>query len=108
MNRAAAADLITADPSPLLRVAYRDAPAIGIKVNIIKCWVRGEITGPTSAPTIRNDVLTLFNDLPGAARVVMLRGEYRQSRPFLLVENRAGQFFDMKGKEVVVEAAAAA
>ncbi|HZF23982.1 MAG TPA: hypothetical protein VE030_11025 [Burkholderiales bacterium] len=92
-----------------MRVAYRDNPAIAGTVNLIRSWERGEIAEPTmstsSGPkaTIRNHIFAIFERYPHVGRVLMVIGKYSQSVPFLLVVDEAGQFFDMAGKEVVVD-----
>lgn len=91
-----------------MRVAYRADPANGMTVSVIKCWVRGEIPGlvmGSGGPKdyISNGIWAIFDGIPSASRVLMVRGEFKQSTPFLLVGTAAGQFFDMAAKEVLVE-----
>ena len=90
-----------------MRVAYRDEPAIGITVNLIRSWKRGEITPVSSASSglkdyVFNHVWRLFEELAFAARIVMVRGEYSTSPPFLLIADSAGRWFDVLAREVVV------
>ncbi len=89
-----------------MRVAYRDEPAIGITVNLIRSWKRGEITPVSSASSglkdyVLNHVWTVFEQLPFASRVLLVRGEYTQSVPFLLIVTAAGKVFDVTAREVV-------
>jgi hypothetical protein len=90
-----------------MRVAYRDDPAIGITVTLIRSWRRGEIApvyGTSGLKDyLRNDVWTVFNRIPAAAKVVLLRGVYLRSVPFLLIQNAGGRFFDMTAREVLLE-----
>jgi hypothetical protein len=89
-----------------MRVSYREDPAVSFTANLIRAWARGEIEGPvmstSSGPKdyVRNHIWAIFDRFPDVASVLMVRGEYTHSRPFLLVTNEAGQIFDMAGKEV--------
>lgn len=90
-----------------LRVAYRDNPEVGFHVNLIRSWRRGEIEmdmSTSSGPKdqIGNRVCTIFDQMPRADRVLMVRGEYKGSVPFLLVV-AGGQVFDMAGKAVAFQ-----
>ena len=92
-----------------MRVAYKHDPAIGITVNLIRSWKRGEIAEPvmsaSSGPKayLRNDIWSIFDTYPDIARVLMVRGEYLRSIPFLLMVSESGQVVDMAGKAVVVK-----
>ena len=70
-------------------------------------WKRGEITPVSSASSglkdyVFNHVWTVFEQLPFASRVLLVRGEYTQSVPFLLIADEAGRWFDVLAREVVV------
>jgi hypothetical protein len=90
------------------RVAYRDDPAIGFRVVVVRAWARGEIEEPVMSassgpkPYTRNHVWAIFDRYPAVARVMIVRGEYTGSIPFLLVTDGAGRVFDMAGKEVAL------
>jgi hypothetical protein len=98
-----------------MKVAYAADPAIAITVNLIHAWERGHLRKPvsgTSGPKdyTFNHVCAIFESYPGVARVLMVRGEFSRigtdqhpSPPFLLLENAAGQVYDMEGEAVVVE-----
>ena len=99
-----------------MRVAYRADPAVTITVNLIRSWERGEIQemamSGSSGPKdyTRNHIFSIFERYPRVMRVLMVRGEYSQigadkrlSAPFLLVLDGFGRYFDMAGKEVVIE-----
>ena len=51
-----------------MRVAYRDEPAIGITVNLIRAWKRGEIDPVTGASGLKdytkNHVWHIFSSSP--------------------------------------------
>ncbi len=90
------------------RVSYREDPAVSFRANLVRAWDRGEIAEPVMSassgpkPYVKNHIFAIFDRFPSVARVLMLRGEYSQSVPFLLVTNEAGQYFDLAGKEVQV------
>lgn len=89
-----------------MTVAYREDPAITINVNVIWSWKRGEITPVFGSSGLkdylRNDVWSVFDHIREATKVVLVRGQYLRSVPFLLVVDDAGRWFDMEAKEVVV------
>lgn len=91
------------------RVFYRDHPKAGLAANLIRSWERGAIKEPvmstSSGPKdyICNYIWSIFDGCPAVSRVLLLRGQYTQSIPFLLVMNDAGEVCDMAGKEVVIE-----
>ena len=100
----------------LLRLAYRTDPAVGIKVNVIQRWARGDIAAPvmsaSSGPKdyTRNHIWSIFDRYEWVEAVVMVRGQYSQigadnhpSPPFLLLAGPGGSVFDMAGKEVIAE-----
>ncbi len=88
------------------RVYYEGNPAESFQANLIRCWERGEIipVGGTNGlkPLLRNDVWTVLDRYPGIARVLLMRGDYWQSPCFLLVENAAGEVWDLTAKPVVM------
>ena len=93
-----------------MRIAFEQNPAQGITVNLIRAWKRGEIEGPvmstSSGPKESNTrtlIWNLFEKFPGVERVMMVRGEFKQSIPFLIAVNAAGYAFDMAGEAVVIE-----
>lgn len=92
-----------------MRVSYRDEPHVSFKANVIRAWERGEIEAPvmsaSSGPKdyVRNHVFAIFDRHRDAARVLMMRGEYTRSVPFLLIADADGHAFDMVGREVVIE-----
>jgi len=99
-----------------LRLCYRNDPAVGITVNVIHRWARGDIDGPvmsaSSGPKdyTRNHIWSIFERYEWVAAVVMARGLYSQigqdkhpSLPFLLLVGADGRVFDMAGKEVIAE-----
>lgn len=93
----------------LYRVAYQENPDRGFTVNRIFSWKRGEVEPAMSASSgpkdyIRNRICEIFDHEPAISRVLMVRGEYAQSIPFLLlIDDTAGQVFDITGKAVVVK-----
>lgn len=92
-----------------MRISYELSPDVGITANLVREWKRGEIEGPvmsaSSGPKdyTRNHIWFLFDRFPGVERVLMLRGEYTRSVPFLIAINAAGHAFDMAGEAVVIE-----
>jgi hypothetical protein len=90
-----------------MKVAYLEDPAIDITVNLIKAWDRGELQPVTGSSGLKdytkNHVWAIFDQMPEIVRIMMVRGEYLQSIPFLLVIDRAGKVFDMAAKEVTIQ-----
>jgi transcriptional regulator of acetoin/glycerol metabolism len=99
-----------------MRVSYLDHPAVGITVNLVRSWDRGEITAQTMSASsgpkdyVRNRIWQIFEDHKNVVRVLMVRGEFSQigsdkhpSPPFLLVADAAGKTFDIEGREVTVQ-----
>lgn len=91
------------------RVSFLDNPSAGLTASLVRRWERGEIPEPlmsaSSGPKdyVCNKIWTIFDRYPQVAAVLMLRGEYARSIPFLVMVTDAGQVIDMLGEEVVVE-----
>ena len=91
-----------------MRIAYLEAPEVSIVATLVRTWKRGEVEEPVMSassgpkPYTRNHVFAIFERYPLVTSVLILRGQYTRSVPFLLVTNEAGQFFDMAGKEVQI------
>jgi hypothetical protein len=91
-----------------MRVAYLESPAAGIVVNLIRSWKRGEIEQVMSSSSgpkdyVKNRIWQIFDDDPAIARVLMVRGQYSKSAPFLVLVDASGKAFDMTNREVKVE-----
>ena len=94
--------------SKLCRISYENDPYVSFKANLIRSWARGDIPdqimSASSGPKdyVKNHIWAIFDSYPLIKRVLMLQGEYTRSAPFLLVENAAGEVWDMAGKAVVM------
>lgn len=91
-----------------MRVAFESDPAQGITVNLIRAWERGELKPMMSTSSglkdyLCNDIWSIFESYPTVARVLMVRGEYARSIPFLLMVSASGQVADMAWNAVVIE-----
>ncbi len=77
----------------------------GLRARLIRAWSRNDIPdqvmSTSSGPKdyIKNQIWQLFQDVPAARRIIMVRGS---GSPFVLVWNGA-QYFDISAREVIVE-----
>ena len=90
------------------RVSSAADPNMGLTVNLIRAWDRDDpqvqecAMSASSGPKdyLRNQIWAIFDRYEGVRRILMVRGEYSKSVPFLLCINARQEIFDMAGELV--------
>ena len=94
---------------PLVRVSYRDNPAVQMTVYLIHRWERSDISEPIESASggfkdyIRNYVYELFGAHPRIAAVMLVASQYHGGAFCLLAVGESGTVYDMARQAVEVE-----